>query len=201
MMDDLDLHERPDAAQLAAARAAIIAFREQHKTLGTAALAIAFIEQHGCATSTELSVLLDLGADRYPSVELRSSVQGERLVCNGRIWTLGPKAIPSTREQGRAADHETQSLPQNPALQSSPALEVPTFVPATKTGGPIPATKPGAVPGPIHTLAKPSRCRFAIWSDEKVEIKVPGNPSLELTLAEVDELIRFVAKTTPRHPT
>jgi hypothetical protein len=111
--------DKPDPAQLEAAKTEIIAFREHHRTLGTAALAIAFIEKRGTATSTELSVLLGLAADEYPSVVLRSSVQGERLACVGRVWTLGPKAIPSTREQDQVTADNVRGLPHEPVGQLS----------------------------------------------------------------------------------
>lgn len=198
MRDDFDLSERPSVADLAAAKAEIVAFREQHKTLGTAALAIAFIEQRGSATSSELSVLLGLSPEQYPSVELRSSVQGERLVCVGRVWTLGPKAIPGTRDRDVLVSERDTSKRE--------PLTVPTFTPlappkAAPTGAPpaAPAAQPHPVDPPTTAASKPSRCRFALWSDGQVEIKIAGLQSVELSRDEVDELIRFVVKTNPGH--
>jgi predicted transcriptional regulator len=189
MMDDLDLAERPSAAELTAAKAEIIAFREQHKTLGTAALAIAFIEQRGSATSSELSVLLDLRPDQYPSVELRSSVQGDRLVCVGRTWKLGPKAIPSTREgDALASSRELGRI-------NKPELQVPTFAPAAApTGAPTAAPTPAPTAAPAAPRKKSSDCKFAIWSHGLVEIRKSGQGAMELTLDEVDELIEFLTK-------
>jgi hypothetical protein len=51
---------------------------------------------------------------------------------------------------------------------------------------PTPAAKPPA--------AKKSDCLFAVWSHGVVEIKKPEQPSLELTLDEVDDLVAFLTK-------
>jgi hypothetical protein len=189
-MDDLYGADKPDTAQLAAAKAEILAFREQHRTLGPAALAIAFIERRGNATSAELSLLLDLGADRYPSVELRSSVQGERLVCKDRIWTLGPKAFPDTREPAVKPD-ALQSGAELGKQEFQPPVVVPRFA-EKEAGKPLQGLKRALIEPPPPAPAKPSRCRFAVWSDGQVEIKVPGNSALELSRVEFDEMVRFV---------
>jgi hypothetical protein len=259
MKDNFDLNERPDAAQLEATRAEIIAFREQNRTLGTAALAIAFIEKRGTATSTELSVLLGLAADEYPSVVLRSSVQGERLACVGRVWTLGPKAIPSTREQDQVTADNVRGLPhelvgqlskpaQNLAAQAKPEalesgaelwrgekptsanfpgddvkamaarrnesrtkvkpdalesgaelgkrepepLDVPRFS-EKDAGKPLQELKQALrEPAPPTAPSKTTRCRFAVWSDGKVEIAFPSLPSVVLSSEEFKDLVRFV---------
>lgn len=185
-MDDLYGTDKPDQAQLATAKAEILAFREEHLTLGPAALAIAFIERRGSATSAELSVLLDLGPDRYPSVELRSSVQGERLVCRDRIWTLGLKAFPEKRDPGVKPD-ALESGAELGKQETKAPMEVPRFS-EQRADKPLQALKqaPPAVP------AKPPRCRFAVWSDGKVEIKASGVPSLELSSEEFDALVDFV---------
>jgi hypothetical protein len=184
MMRDIYDDTKPDTAQLEAARAEIIAFGEQHRTLGTAALAIAFIEQRGSATSAELSLLLDLGPDRYPSVELRSSVQGERLVCKDRVWTLGPRAVPETREQ----KPDALESGVEPGKQEPKPVEAPRFL-ENGAGQPLKDLK--------HALRepapKPSRCRFAVWSDGEVEI-VAGIGGVKLSREEFDELVQFVAK-------
>lgn len=90
-----------------------------------------------------------------------------------------------------------------------PALKIPTFtrestVTPTAAGKagldePVAAAKPCEMPCVAADPRKPSRCRFALWSDGQIEIKIAGLPAVELSGAEVDELIRFVAKTNPRH--
>jgi hypothetical protein len=190
MTDDLYLAERPDPAQLAVAKADILAFREQHLTLGPAALASAFIARRGSATSAELSILLDLGPDRYPSVELRSSVQGERLVCKDRVWTLGPKASLEKREPAV----QTDALASGAELgkqDTKPLVEVPRF--AEKQAGQPPQNRSQVLIKPEPAApAKPPRCRFAVWSDGHVEIKPAGLPSLELSREEFEALVDFV---------
>lgn len=197
-MDDHFDADKPDAAQLEAQRANLVAFRDQHRTLGNAALAIAFIEKHGSATSTDLSVLLGLAADQYPSVELRSSVQGERLVCSNRVWTLGPKAYQGAREKDEKADALASGA--DLGKREAPPLEVPRFAaaePAKKAAAPLKELKSTldepAEPAAAAPAVKPSRFRFAIWSDGLVEVKATGMPSLELSLDDVDQLIAFVA--------
>lgn len=174
MNDTFDLAERPSAAELDAARAEIIAFREANPTLTRTGLAVAFVEKRGSATSGELSILLNLRADQYPSVELSSAVQNGRLMRDGKDWTLGPKKI------------AYQEAHEQPERSGKPALAIPTFsAAATPTGAPAPA--PELAP-------KKSGCKFAIWSHGVVEIKKPAMPALELTLDEVDELIAFLTK-------
>lgn len=88
-----------DRGLIVLAKAEITAFREAHPTLGNTALAVAFVQKRGSATSTELGVLLNLGADEYPSTVLASAVTNGKLVRDGKSWTLGLKAFPDMREQ------------------------------------------------------------------------------------------------------
>jgi hypothetical protein len=168
-----------------AAKVEIMAFRERHRTLGTAALAIAFIENRGSATSTELSVLLGLGADQYPSVELRSSVQGERLACNGRVWTLGPKAFPEKREPVAKPD----------SLESGAELgrvEKPTEASkfAEQNAGQPLRNPRQALREPVP-VAVP-QWRFAVWSDGQVEIQRNGEKVLSLPRDVANEFAGFM---------
>lgn len=175
-MDD-HFHEGalPDAAQLEATRAEIAAFRETNPTLSRVDLAVAFVEDRARATSAELHTLMGLAPDEYASSALSSALRNGRLAKDGKNWMPGPKAFPDTRE----SEGKQGALP-------------PTKEPLTSekdAGKPLQALKKALVELPP---AKPSRCRFAVWSDGQVEIKVPEMPSLELSRAEFDDLVRFV---------
>lgn len=52
--------------------------------------AIAFVREHGTATSSELHALMGLADDEYASNALASAVRTKRLIKDGKNWTLGP---------------------------------------------------------------------------------------------------------------
>jgi hypothetical protein len=184
MRDDLDLIERPSAAELEANRAEIVAFREANPTLTRTGLAVAFVEKRGSATSAELSVLLDLRADQYPSVELSSAVQNGRLVRDGKVWTLGPNVVAYERRKADKPD----------ALQSGAELGR-VEAPATPKFAEQNAEQPlrnlrQALREPVPVSVP--QWRFAVWSDGQVEIERNGENVLSLPRDVARDLSKFL---------
>lgn len=193
-----------DAFPLLEAKAAAMRFAMTHANLSRIDRAVEFVRGVGVATSAELHIVMGLAPEEYASVILSHTLRAERLAKDGKNWVLGPKAGAASEVQDTAAGgampngamlgvkeplpvlrpietpKEQPKLPVKPPKQEVPTPNVPA-----QTGT---AAAPPPAPAP-----KKSRCRFAIWSDNLVEIKVPGNPSLELSLDEVDQLSQFVA--------
>lgn len=181
--------------------------------LGKTDRAVEFVRERGMATSAELHAVLGLAPDEYASTYLRSAITSARLVKDGKTWTLGPKESGPAKEVTKVPVHvpgaafPTVAPTTAPAVASTkpdalesgadlgrirPELPVPTFVPtAAPTTAPTSAPTVAPAPKPRSTT---SRNRYAVWSDGKVEIKVPGNPSLELSREEFDDLVSFVTQ-------
>lgn len=69
--------------------------------------AIAFVRKRGKATSSELHMVMDLSANELPSDHLDDALQQNRLVKDGKHWTLGVMAEVALAVENEIADAES----------------------------------------------------------------------------------------------
>jgi hypothetical protein len=139
------------------------------KRLSKVDRAIAFLTKNGSANAAQLREVMGLQPKAAPSSWLTVALKSGQIVNEGGVYTLRQAEAPSPAAEPR------ESAPRGPMRDCAPMNEL-----------------KGPLADPVPAPSKPPRCRFAVWSDGKVEIKAPGHPSLELSSEEFDDLVDFV---------
>jgi hypothetical protein len=149
---------------------------------------IAFIREHGEATSSDLHRLLGLKPEEYASSYLNAPLKDGRLVRDGKIWKLGdgtpmaptPKAK-SLREQSISPAKADGPVAQFSGTDAHAKIEI-SAIPAPKQ----------PEPAPVASSVSPA-FRVGLWSDGVIELQRGGQTVATMSQGESEQLLSFIA--------
>jgi hypothetical protein len=168
--------------------------------------AIAFVQERGVATSSELHAVMGLDANEFASSYLVSATRNGRLVKEGKNWTLGPALATMEAAGPEVAKAAAATIPAAPTRQEAMVSAAPTAItqpeetPKAARRASAAPTKV-AVPAPMKvatsttlTTATTSHYRCALWSDGLIEVQCDGETVAEMPQEAGESLAAFMAR-------